>query len=695
VRLILSTACIALLGWAATGQAQTLRSSIYASGFAAPVAFVQDPTDRTVQYVVQQGGRIRAVRLGTILAQDFLDLTGAISTVGEQGLLGLAFAPDYAISGRFFVNFTNANGHTVVARFKRSAASPLVADASSRFDLRWGGPGGSAFIAQPFANHNGGNLAFGPDGFLYIGLGDGGSGGDPLNLAQNPTELLGKMLRVDVSVPDSDPIGYQVPPTNPFASGPAGTRPEIWSVGFRNPWRYSFDDPARGGTGALIVGDVGQSSREEVNYEPANRGGRNYGWRRREGAHDYDTTLPPAFLPLVDPIHEYDRTAGQSISGGYVYRGCGLGPAYQGRYFFADFVQGRVWSIGLTIDPSTGEAQKTNLINHTAELGGGAMLGNVSAFGLDASGELYIVNYAAGRIVKVLGAGSPPAHGDFDCDGKSDVTIYRPSNGTWYIRQSKTNFTSAMSATWGFQTDVPVPGDYDGDGRTDIAVYRPWNRVWFILKSSTNFTAARSHAWGLPDDQPVPGDYDGDGKTDVAVYRPGNGAWYVLKSSTNFTAAASYVWGISTDLPVPADFDGDGKTDIAVYRRSDGAWHVLRSSTNFSSAVSYTWGLSTDIPVAADYDGDGKADVAVYRPGNGAWYVLKSSTNFTSAIMYSWGLSTDIPVPADFDGDGKIDVAVYRPSNGVWYILQSSTNYMVQVSYPWGLDADVPVLRRP
>ena len=164
------------------------------------------------------------------------------------------------------MNFTNAAGHTVIARFRRSS-DPLIADATSRFDLRIGG---APVITQPFANHNGGHLAFGPDGYLYIGLGDGGSGDDPDHRAQNPRELLGKMLRIDVNVPDTDAAGYRVPPDNPFlGSGPSGTRPEIWSFGLRNPWRYSFDDPARGGTGALVIGDVGQNRWEEIDYEPA------------------------------------------------------------------------------------------------------------------------------------------------------------------------------------------------------------------------------------------------------------------------------------------------------------------------------------------------------------------------------------------------------------------------------------------
>ena len=309
-----------------------LRAQVYASGFASPVAFVQDPTDRGVQFVVQQSGRIRVVRNGAVLSSDFLNLTSAITSGGERGLLGLAFAPDYASSGRFFVNFTNTSGDTVVARFRRSA-DPVVADPSTRFDLRLGGS--DRFLDQPFSNHNGGHLAFGPDGYLYIGLGDGGSGNDPDHRAQNPAELLGKMLRIDTNVPDSDPAGYRIPADNPFI-GPHPARDEIWSFGLRNPWRYSFDDVGRGGTGALVIADVGQSLREEINYEPRNRGGRNYGWRNREGTANNVTSRPLAFEPPTDPIFEYGRNDGGSVTGGFVYRGARLGATFRGRYFFAD-----------------------------------------------------------------------------------------------------------------------------------------------------------------------------------------------------------------------------------------------------------------------------------------------------------------------------------------------------------------------
>jgi glucose/arabinose dehydrogenase len=397
-------AAVILLACAITLIAQaTLRIRTYASGFTNPLAFVQDPSDRNVQFVVEQGGRIRVVRNGATLDTDFLDLRNAVVSGGEQGLLGLAFPPD-ASSPRFFVNFTDRGGNTVVARFRRSS-NPAVADPTSRVDLRWSD--GFNFIRQPFSNHNGGNLVFGPDGYLYVGLGDGGGSDDPEHRAQNPAELLGKMLRINVNVADSHPSGYDVPPDNPFVNVP-GTRREIWDFGLRNPWRYTFDDPARGGTGALVIGDVGQNRIEEVDYEPRGRGGRNYGWRNREGAHDYVTARPPAFTPLIDPIFEYDHSVGASITGGYVYRGAGLGPDYAGRYFFADFIRGRVWSVALAIDPATGEARATGLIEHTEELGGTSVLGNISSFGVDADGEFYLVSYSRGIIFKLAGPLTTP-----------------------------------------------------------------------------------------------------------------------------------------------------------------------------------------------------------------------------------------------------------------------------------------------
>ncbi len=398
-------ACLALLALSVVNcSARQLRATAVASGFDRPVGVVPDPTDPTVLFVVEQAGRIRTVRGGTVQPTDFLDLRASVLAGGERGLLGLAFAPDHATSGRLFVCFTNTNGDSVVARFRRSAGNPLRVDPATRFDLRW--PGGARVIEQPFANHNGGHLAFGPDGYLYLGFGDGGSGNDPAHRAQTPGTLLGKMLRLDVRVGDDDPEGYDVPPSNPFV-GRAGVLGEIWALGLRNPWRWSFDPPALGGTGALVIADVGQNAWEEIDYQPALSGGRNYGWRNREGRHDNVTALPPFSQPLRDPIFEYSHDDGHSITGGYVYRGRALGAGFVGRYIFGDFVSSRIWSIALTIDPSTGEATAGDLREHTAELGPGAT--SPSSFGVDADGELLIVSYA-GTIYRITPVpGTTPA----------------------------------------------------------------------------------------------------------------------------------------------------------------------------------------------------------------------------------------------------------------------------------------------
>jgi glucose/arabinose dehydrogenase len=381
----------------ATAQVTT---SVVATGLINPVAFVADPSDPSMFYVVEQRGTIRTTRNGVVSAAFFLDLRLDVRSGGEQGLLGLAFPPDAATSRRFYVNFTNRNGDTVVARFRRDAQG--FVEPASRFDLMW--PDGRRVIDQPFDNHNGGHLAFGPDGYLYIGLGDGGSGGDPFNNAQNPRSLLGKMLRIDVDVLDDDPRGYRIPQDNPFVDGdPIVGLPEIWDIGLRNPWRYSFDDIAHGGTGALVIADVGQNTREEIDWEPRASGGRNYGWRVREGLLAYDARLPPAFLPLTEPIYDYPRNIGQSITGGFVYRGAALSAMFNGRYFFADFVSGRVFSLGINLDAGQ-EARAVDILELTEVLGGTNELGMISAFAVDAEAEMYIVSYSRGRVLKIVPA---------------------------------------------------------------------------------------------------------------------------------------------------------------------------------------------------------------------------------------------------------------------------------------------------
>ncbi|MEO8072780.1 MAG: FG-GAP-like repeat-containing protein [Acidobacteriota bacterium] len=288
-------------------------------------------------------------------------------------------------------------------------------------------------------------------------------------------------------------------------------------------------------------------------------------------------------------------------------------------------------------------------------------------------GDFEIVNGVARTSLARLLNASTARHTlfDFDGDGKSDISVYRPSNSVWYLLESQNGFTNSQ---FGSSADKIVPADYDGDGKTDLAVYR--SGVWYLNRSQLGFTGV---AFGEANDVPQPADFDGDGKTDLAVWRPSNGVWYVYNLANNqFT---TFQFGVSTDKPVVGDYEGDGKADYAVYRSSNGTWYLNRSTQGFTGLQ---FGVSTDLPVPADYDGDGKTDVAVFRPSNGTWYLLGSTQGFTGV---QFGVSTDLPVPADYDGDGKADIAVYR--SGVWY-LQQTTNGFTGVQFGEATDKPVP-----
>ncbi|HEY0457675.1 MAG TPA: VCBS repeat-containing protein [Pyrinomonadaceae bacterium] len=266
---------------------------------------------------------------------------------------------------------------------------------------------------------------------------------------------------------------------------------------------------------------------------------------------------------------------------------------------------------------------------------------------------------------------------DFDGDGRTDLSVFRPSNGVWYATGSGDNAFRAQA--FGLATDVPAPGDYDGDGKTDNAVFR--DGTWWISNSSNN--TSRAEQFGLAGDIPAAADYDADGKTDLALFRPSSGIWYIRNSFDNSFRANQF--GLSNDKPAVADYDGDGRADIAVFRPSNGQWWIWQSSNN--AYRSQAFGLGEDVPVQGDYDADGLADIAVFRPSSGIWYILQS-TNAQVRIT-QWGLSADRPTPGDFDGDNRSDLAVYRPTEGTWYILQSWNNTFRANQF--GLNGDIPV----
>lgn len=370
-------AALAAVGSAAPSAAEWPQISLVKrfSGLTQPVHITHAGDGSGRLFFVEQPGRIRVSRGGTLLPVPFLDIVSRVSCCGERGLLSVAFPPGYGSKRYFYVDYTDTAGNTVISRHRLGADADVADPGSEQIVLT---------IAQPYSNHNGGQLAFGPDGYLYVGMGDGGSGGDPQNNAQSPTSLLGKILRIDV---ESGAAPYAVPVSNPFA-GRAGYRGEIWALGLRNPWRFSFDRR----TGDLFIGDVGQNRYEEVDFQPAgDPGGENYGWRIMEAGHCYDPN-PCNQTGLLQPVFEYDHSQGCSVTGGFVYRGS-LYPRMQGVYFFADYCSGRLW--GLRRDGNS--FQSTQLLDSPY---------TVSTFGEDEAGNVYLADYGRGDVYQVTDPGA-------------------------------------------------------------------------------------------------------------------------------------------------------------------------------------------------------------------------------------------------------------------------------------------------
>ncbi len=438
-RWLLVAGLVAALGSPAWAAVRTVR---FVAGLARPVFVTSPPGDTERIFILEQHmGRIRIVKSGTLLGTPFLTVSG-LTTGNEQGLLGLAFHPDYANNRKLYVYYTTTGGGTagrsVVAEYLASAGNPDLADAGSARQI--------LSFNQPQSNHNAGWIAFGPDGYLYVASGDGGGGGDTgtghtsgTGNAQDITNnLLGKMLRIDVNgddFPADAQRNYAIPPSNPFV-GITGDD-ELWAYGLRNPWRCSFDRA----NGDLYIADVGQTQWEEVNYQPAaSPGGENYGWRLKEGLHCYNPSTGCDPGGLTDPVHEYSHAQGCSVTGGIVYRGSI--PEIQGTYFFADYCSAQIWSFRIA-GGAVSEFQ-----NRTAELApvDGFSIASIGSFGEDAAGEMYICDLSGGEVFKVV----PDTDGDRVPDGQDACPNTIP--GVTVDSEG---------------CPPPVPGDLDRDGDVD------------------------------------------------------------------------------------------------------------------------------------------------------------------------------------------------------------------------------------
>jgi len=430
---------------------QDIYTILFADGFSNPVEMQNVGDDRL--FIVEKRGVIEILQLdGTTNPNAFLDIQSIVLTPGgnydERGLLGLAFHPDYINNGYFYVNYIDNFGNTQISRFSVSTSDPSIADPDSEFQI--------LEVEQPYINHNGGCLRFGPEGYLYIGLGDGGSAGDPENRSQNLQTLLGKMLRIDIDNTEGS-TNYAVPSNNPFVGDP-NALDEIWSYGLRNPWRFSFDSE----TDELWIGDVGQGSIEEIDRAAAGVSGQNYGWRCYEGNQEYNTSGCPMEFDLTFPVAEYSHSGGNcSITGGYVYRG-EIYENFLGIYFYADFCSGEIG----TID------QSNNQINH------GPYNGSWVSFGEDKNKELYIIDNF-GSIYKI--EGNILSTTDFNIN---TVSIYpNPASNNLNVKSSNNSFIKNISI-YDLKGSIALTKNISGLTETNISINSLQSGIYMVKVTS-------------------------------------------------------------------------------------------------------------------------------------------------------------------------------------------------------------------
>jgi glucose/arabinose dehydrogenase len=596
-----------------------------ASGLTQPVAVAHAGDGSGRLFIAQQTGQIRILSGGALLPTPFLDLSALVSCCGERGLLGLAFHLDYTTNGFFYVDYTNLAGDTVVARYSVSAANPNVAD-----------PGSAQTVLtqnQPFANHNGGQLAIGPDGYLYIAFGDGGSGGDPQGNGQNLETWLGKILRVDINGDDfpGDPNrNYAVPPDNPFV-GTAGLD-EIWAYGLRNPWRASFDRA----TGDLFIADVGQSAWEEINLQPAaSNGGENYGWNVLEGMHCFQDEPPGICNNFLNggstlPVLEYNHSFGCSVTGGYRYRGQ-LYPQIEGIYFYADYCSGRIW----------GAVPRDNGIWESQEL---LIAGfQITTFGEDEAGELYVVQYGAageGALHRIVGC--PDPNTDFNHDDKPDYVLHNGGTrqtAVWYMNNNVRAggaYGPTLPAGWRL-VDV---ADFNGDGEPDYALFAPSTRqtaIWYLSGGAfvrSAYGPTLPSGWELV----AVGKFNGDCQPDYVLYNASTRRTAVWYLNNNVYAGGAYGPTLPAGwrLAGVADFNRNGKTDYLLFNpvtRQSAIWYL--SGTAFvSGAYGPTIGTGYGLTGVADFNGDSKPDYVLYNfsTRRTALYYLNNNVYTSSAF---------------------------------------------------------------
>jgi len=567
--------------------------------------------------VTTQTGRILIVENGTPRSQPFLDIRDRITTGGERGLLSVAFHPRYAENGFFFIDYTNLQGNTVIARYQASAGNPDQADpASERILLT---------IEQPYSNHNGGELQFGPDGYLYIGMGDGGSGFDPECRAQKPDTLLGKLLRIDVDQNVATPPYYGIPASNPFR-GPGAPPDEVWASGVRNPWRFSFDRA----TGDLWIADVGQARREEIDFQPASsRGGENYGWKVMEGTLCSSSSSCPASTPACDsaaftpPVLEYDHGPHCSVTGGYVYRGNGVAQL-RGSYVFGDLCSGVLWAAarqgnGFTVRTIPGQVPQ------------------LTTFGEDRNGELYAAN-GSGQLFRFTGQAVGGGT-------RETVGLFDPQTSKFQLKSANTAGAKVQVVRFGPRRSgwIPLSGDWNGDGKTTVGFYDPASSIFRLKNSPSGGTSDVILQVDSPSRKalPIAGDWDGDGRDTVGLYDPATRTFRLKSSLSGSSFDLTFAFGPSASglTPVAGDWNGDGRDGVGLFDPAASVFYLTNGFQDAAPELQVQLGPAGRgaLPVAGDWNGDGHDDLGVYDPASAVFRLRNSLSTGNPDAQFQFG----------------------------------------------------------